>query len=119
MSEVSTKNSSLITKAPSQAASTVKKPATAVQAAKVPTFNDVKAMMTSYTCLSCHNPDRKLVGPAFKDIAKRNYSADKIVQLIHNPKPENWPDYPTPMPPMPQVKREDALKIAAYINSLK
>jgi len=119
MSEVSTKNSSLVTKAPSQAASTVKKPATAVQAAKVPTFNDVKAMMTSYTCLSCHNPDRKLVGPAFKDIAKRNYSADKIVQLIHNPKPENWPDYPTPMPPMPQVKREDALKIAAYINSLK
>lgn len=119
MSGVSTKNSSLVTKAPSQAASTVKKPATAVQAAKVPTFNDVKAMMTSYTCLSCHNPDRKLVGPAFKDIAKRNYSADKIVQLIHNPKPENWPDYPTPMPPMPQVKREDALKIAAYINSLK
>lgn len=120
MSEVSTKNSSLaVAKAPLKPSSAVNKPAVAVQDGKVPTFNDVKAMMTSYTCLSCHNPDRKLVGPAFKDIAKRNYSADKIVQLIHNPKPENWPDYPTPMPPMPQVKREDALKIAAYINSLK
>ena len=119
MSEVSTKNSAIVLKTPAQANTSVKKPEIAVQHVKVPTFNDVKAMMTSYTCLSCHNPDRKLVGPAFKDVAKRNYSAEKIVQLIHNPKPENWPDYPTPMPPMPQVKREDALKIAAYINSLK
>jgi cytochrome c551/c552 len=85
----------------------------------VPTFNDVKAMMASYTCLSCHNPDRKLVGPSFKDIAKRKYSPEKILQLIHNPQPENWPEYPTPMPPMPQVKKEDGLKIAAYINSLR
>lgn len=119
MSEVSTKNSALVLNVPAQAAAPVKKPAAETQPVKVPVFNDVKAMMTSYTCLSCHNPDRKLVGPAFKDIAKRNYNAEKIVQLIHNPKPENWPDYPTPMPPMPQVKREDALKIAAYINSLK
>jgi cytochrome c551/c552 len=89
------------------------------QSEKVPTFNDVKAMMASYTCLSCHNPDRKLVGPSFKDIAKRKYSPEKILQLIHNPQPENWPEYPTPMPPMPQVKKEDGLKIAAYINSLR
>lgn len=118
MSDVSTKNSAVALKTPAQT-NLVKKPVAQTQPVKAPTFNDVKAMMTSYTCLSCHNPDRKLVGPAFKDVAKRNYSAEKIVQLIHNPKPENWPDYPTPMPPMPQVKREDALKIAAYINSLK
>ena len=87
--------------------------------AKPPTFNDVKAMLTSYTCLACHNPEKRVVGPSFTDISKRKYSADKIVQLIHNPQPQNWPDYPTPMPPMPQVKREDGLKIAAYINSLR
>ena len=88
-------------------------------APQIPTYDDVKGMMANYTCLSCHNPDRKLVGPSFRDIAKRKYSAEKILQLIHNPQPENWPEYPTPMPPMPQVKKEDALKIAAYINSLK
>lgn len=126
-SELSTKNSALIPEKTQQstvltqkttAASTVAvvKPA---QYEKVPTFNDVKAMMQSYTCLSCHNPDRKLVGPSFKDISKRNYSPEKILQLIHNPQPENWPQYPTPMPPMPQVKKEDGLKIAAYINSLR
>lgn len=126
-SELSTKNSALIPEKTQQstvlpqkttAANTVAvvKPA---QSEKVPTFNDVKAMMASYTCLSCHNPDRKLVGPSFKDISKRNYSPEKILQLIHNPQPENWPQYPTPMPPMPQVKKEDGLKIAAYINSLR
>ena len=128
MTEVSTKNSAVAVPAKSAASTTTSKGAVssakpsakpASTPAKVPTFTDLKAMLTSYTCLACHSPDKKLVGPAFRDIAKRKYSADKIVQLIHNPQPQNWPDYPTPMPPMPQVKREDGLKIAAYINSLK
>ncbi len=129
MTEVSTKNSAIvITQAPPVTAgvkkTTVITPAkqgaqVLAQVEKVPTYNDVKGMLASYTCLSCHNPDRKIVGPAFKDIAKRKYSPEKILQLIHNPQPENWPEYPTPMPPMPQVKKEDGLKIAAYINSLR
>lgn len=129
MTEVSTKNSAIVIAQATPAVSGVKKTTVATpvkqaaqviaQAEKVPTYNDVKGMLASYTCLSCHNPDRKLVGPAFKDIAKRKYSPEKILQLIHNPQPENWPEYPTPMPPMPQVKKEDGLKIAAYINSLR
>ncbi|MGB4399818.1 MAG: c-type cytochrome [Daejeonella sp.] len=131
MTELSTRNSAAVVSAkpavttPAKTSVTAAKPAVkpeakpAASAAKSPTFNDVKAMLTSYTCLACHSPDKKLVGPAFSEIAKRKYTADKIIQLIHNPQPQNWPDYPTPMPPMPQVKREDGLKIAAYINSLK
>jgi len=129
MTDVSTKNSAIvIAQAPSVTSgvkkTTVAAPAKQVaqvlaQAEKVPTYNDVKGMLASYTCLSCHNPDRKIVGPAFKEVAKRKYSPEKILQLIHNPQPENWPEYPTPMPPMPQVKKEDGLKIAAYINSLR
>ncbi|SDM07309.1 Cytochrome c551/c552 [Daejeonella rubra] len=129
MTEVSTKNSAIVIAQAPAAVGGIKKAAVAApakqvaqvpaQAEKAPTYNDVKGMLASYTCLSCHNPDRKLVGPAFKDIAKRKYSPEKILQLIHNPQPENWPEYPTPMPPMPQVKKEDGLKIAAYINSLR
>ncbi|ACU04409.1 membrane protein [Pedobacter heparinus] len=91
----------------------------AVASAKTPTYNEVKGLLASYTCLACHNPVKKQVGPAFADVAKRNYSNEKILQLIHNPKPENWPGYATEMPPMPQVSKADGLKIAAYINSLK
>jgi cytochrome c551/c552 len=129
MTEVSTKNSAIVIEQALPVGSGVKKATVAApakqaaqviaQVEKVPTYNDVKGLLASYTCLSCHNPDRKIVGPAFKDIAKRKYSPEKILQLIHNPQPENWPEYPTPMPPMPQVKKEDGLKIAAYINSLR
>lgn len=87
--------------------------------AKAPTYAEVKGLLANYTCLACHNPVKKQIGPAFTDIAKRKYSNEKILQLIHNPKPENWPGYATEMPPMPQVSKADGLKIAAYINSLK
>lgn len=88
-------------------------------AAKAPTYTEVKGLLANYTCLACHNPTKKQIGPSFAEIAKRNYSNEKILQLIHNPKPENWPGYATEMPPMPQVTKADGLKIAAYINSLK
>jgi len=85
---------------------------------QVLTFEQVKPLLTKNNCLACHNAEKRQVGPAYKDVAKRKYSNEKIVQLIHNPQPQNWPDYATEMPPMPQVPRADALKIAAWINSL-
>lgn len=88
-------------------------------AAKVYTYEEVKPLLAKYTCAACHNADKKQVGPSFREIAKRHYSNDMITKLIANPKPENWPGYATEMPPMPQVPRADALKIASYINSLK
>jgi cytochrome c551/c552 len=84
-----------------------------------PTFATMKPLLQKHTCLACHTEDKKVVGPSFKEIAKRKYSNEKIVELIYNPKPENWPDYATPMAPMPQVPKNDALKIAAYINGLR
>lgn len=125
LNEVSTRNSAQVPKAtpapPAKkpVASTATKPAAPkpapATAAKAPTYDDVKALLLSNTCLSCHNPTKKQVGPSFTDIAKRKYTNEKIVQLIHNPQPQNWPDYAVEMPPMPQVSRVDALKIAAYL----
>lgn len=85
---------------------------------KAPTYEEVKGILAENSCLACHSADKKQVGPAYREVAKRNYSNERIVDLIHNPEPQNWPDYATPMPPMPQVSRDDALKIAAWINSL-
>ncbi|HZG24968.1 MAG TPA: c-type cytochrome, partial [Chitinophagaceae bacterium] len=94
------------------------KPATATAKTKAPTYDEVKDLLQKNTCLACHNPDTRQVGPAYKDVAKRKYTVDQIIQLIHNPKPENWPDYSTPMPPMPQVPKDEARKIAEWIRSL-
>jgi cytochrome c551/c552 len=98
-------------------------PANKKKAAIVPiktmTYEQVKPLLAKNTCAACHNPEKKQVGPAFREVAKRNYSIDKIVNLIYNPQPQNWPGYATEMPPMPQVPKEEARKIAAWINSLK
>ncbi|WP_407654485.1 c-type cytochrome [Catalinimonas niigatensis] len=83
-----------------------------------PTFAEIEPLLANNTCTACHNADSRQVGPGFKEIAKRKYSNEEIVDLIYNPKPENWPDYATEMPPMPQVPKDEALKIAAWINSL-
>lgn len=121
VSALSTKNSAnkpatTATKvADAKAASTAATPATA----KPLTYEQVKPLLNKYTCSSCHNPDKKQVGPGFKEVAKRNYSVAKILALIKNPKPENWLGYATPMPPFPQVPQADAVKIATWINSLK
>jgi cytochrome c551/c552 len=85
---------------------------------EVPTLETINSILARNTCSACHNPTTRQVGPSFEEIAKRNYENEQIVELIHTPKPENWPDYSTPMPPMPHVPTEDALKIAIWINSL-
>ena len=78
---------------------------------------DMNALMSKYTCIACHRPNQRLVGPAYADVAKKNYSNEKIVDLIYNPVPANWPGYP-PMVAMKQVPKEDAMKLAVWINSL-
>jgi len=127
MSEVSTKNSAAAPAAPAPAKKTVpakkaaetKTPATTAATAKAPTFKEVEGLLTKNTCLACHNQTKRQIGPPFAEIAKRKYSPEKIFQLIHNPQPQNWPGYSTEMPPMPQVTKAEALKIAGWINSLK
>jgi cytochrome c len=76
-----------------------------------------QALADKHGCLACHNADIKIVGPAYKDVAKKGYSADQIIALVKAPKPENWPGY-MPMPPMPQVPAEDVKQIADWINGL-
>ncbi|WP_109672741.1 c-type cytochrome [Dyadobacter jejuensis] len=79
--------------------------------------DDIQKLLQQYACLACHKADARLVGPAYTDVAKKKYTNPQIVELIYNPKPANWPGYP-PMAPMKNVPEKDALKIAAWINSL-
>lgn len=121
MSDLSTRNSAKEAAAKVAAAKAVPakvKTATTPKAVVAPSYEEVKPLLAKYTCLACHNANKRQVGPAFVDVAKRNYSNEKIVDLIYNPQPQNWSGYATEMAPMPNVPRKDALKIAAWINSL-
>lgn len=78
---------------------------------------EVAELMEKNTCSVCHKVEERLVGPAWVEIAKKGYTIDEIVELVHNPKPEHWPDYP-PMAPLTFVTKEDISKIGTWINSL-
>lgn len=78
---------------------------------------EMNALMSKYICIACHRPNQRLVGPAYSEVAKKNYTNEKIVELIYNPVPANWPGYPA-MAAMKQVPKEDAMKLAVWINSL-
>jgi cytochrome c551/c552 len=79
----------------------------------------ITGLLKKHTCSACHAKDSKLIGPAFTEIAKRNYSNQKILELVYKPNPQNWPDFATEMAPMSHVPKADVLKIAGWINSLR
>lgn len=82
-------------------------------------YASVQPLLQKYTCLTCHNPNVKVIGPAYKDVAAKKYSVAKIVTLIQKPNPANWPGYPTRMPSMAHVPKSDLTKIAQWIKSLE
>jgi cytochrome c len=80
-----------------------------------------QALAQKNACMSCHGVDKKIVGPAFKEIAKK-YAGDKEAQakLVAKVKTGGkgvWGQIP--MPPNPNLKQEDAEKIVAWLLSLK
>lgn len=80
-----------------------------------------QALATSKNCMACHSVDKKLVGPAFKDIAKK-YAGDKsaeakIADKIVKGGSGAWG--PIPMPANPQVSEADAKKLAAWVLATK
>ncbi|MCF0065355.1 hypothetical protein MUK70_24700 [Dyadobacter chenwenxiniae] len=91
--------------------------AAAAPAKRKPVPADVSALLNKHACLACHQPYDKVIGPAYAEVAKKKYTSDQIVELVHNPKPEHWPGYP-PMAPMAHVPKADIVVIANWINSL-
>lgn len=117
-SDLSTKRKAA-TKSPAPNKSVAASSSKAGSTSKVATYAEIEPLLVQNTCTACHQTNKRQVGPAFADIAKRKYSNERIVQLIYNPEPKNWPEHETPMAPMPQVPKDEALKIAGWINSLR
>ncbi len=80
-----------------------------------------QALAQKNACLSCHGIDKKIVGPAFKEVAKKyagdNEAAARLVAKVKTGGKGVWG--PVPMPPNPNVSPEDAAKIVAWVLSLK
>ena len=79
----------------------------------------VQPLLQKYTCLACHHPSNKVIGPPYNQIAAKKYSVAQMVQLIQKPNPANWPGYDTKMPPMGHVPANELTQIAQWIKSLE
>jgi len=72
-------------------------------------------------CMACHAIDKKLVGPAYKDVAAKyagdKTAVDKLAAKIQKGGSGVWG--PVPMPANTQVNEAEAKKLAAWVLTLK
>jgi cytochrome c len=72
-------------------------------------------------CMACHAVDKKLVGPAYKDVAAKyagqKDAADKLSQKIQKGGVGVWGQIP--MPANPQVSDAEAKQLANWVLSVK
>jgi cytochrome c len=82
---------------------------------------DAQALLKEKACLSCHTVDKKLVGPAYKEVAAK-YKSRKdgeayLVKKIKEGSTGVWG--PIPMPPNGTVSDGEAKTLAKYILTVK
>ena len=81
---------------------------------------DVQALLGANGCLGCHSVDKKIVGPAFRDVAAK-YKSDpqatsKVAARIRSGGSGTWG--PAPMPPMAGLSDVQATALATYVLAL-
>jgi cytochrome c len=78
-----------------------------------------EALAKAKNCMACHSVDKKIVGPAYKDVAKKYTAKDeaKLVEKVLKGGKGSWGE--VPMPPNTTVKPEEATKLVKWILSLK
>ena len=79
------------------------------------------ALANKKNCMACHQVDKKLVGPAYKDVAAK-YAGDKdadtkLATKIMKGGSGVWG--PVPMPANPQVSEAEAKQLAAWVLTQK
>ncbi len=80
-----------------------------------------EALAKAKNCMACHSIDKKLVGPAYKDVAAKyagqKDAADKLAAKVIKGGVGVWGQIP--MPANAQVNEAEAKKLVAWVLSLK
>lgn len=80
-----------------------------------------EALLKKNNCMACHAVETKLVGPSYKDVAKKyrgqGDATDKLAKKIRAGGAGAWGAMP--MPAHPQISEVEAKKLATYVLSLK
>jgi cytochrome c len=80
-----------------------------------------QALATAKNCMSCHALDKKLVGPAFKDVAAKyagdKTATDKLVVKVMQGGAGVWGS--VPMSANPQVTEDEAKQLVTWVLAQK
>ena len=78
---------------------------------------DAASLIAANTCIACHAVDKKVVGPAFREIAVRYAGKpDALTTVAQNIRAGGGGKWgPTPMPPFQQINNADAQTLARYV----
>ena len=78
-----------------------------------------EALAKKHNCTACHAVDKKLVGPAYKDVAKKYKGQNVAAQLEQKVKKGGQGVWgPVPMPPNGAVPEGDIKKLVDWILKL-
>ena len=78
-----------------------------------------EALAKKHNCLACHTVDKKLVGPSYKEIAKKYKGQNVAAQLEQKVKKGGQGVWgPVPMPPNAAVPDADIKKLVDWIVKL-
>ena len=91
------------------------------EAAPVVAKKDGKALIEGSDCRTCHKDDTKLIGPAYKDVAKKYPNTPENIKTLAEKVMKggqgNWGEIP--MAGHPNLSMEDASAMVEYILSMK
>lgn len=79
-----------------------------------------QALAQKKNCMACHAIEKKVVGPAYKDVAKKYAGQDVATKLANKVKQGGsgvWGAIP--MPANPQVSDAEAKQLVTWVLSLK
>lgn len=80
-----------------------------------------EALAKAKNCFACHSVDKKIVGPAYKDVAAKyagqRDAETKLTEKVVRGGKGSWGE--VPMPPNTTVKPDEARKLVKWILSLK
>ncbi len=95
--------------------------ALALSAVALPPAMADEALAKAKNCMACHAVANKLVGPAYKDVAKKyagdKAAADRLAAKVIKGGSGVWGA--VPMPANPQVSEAEAKKLVAWVLSQK
>lgn len=93
----------------------------AVMFAMMQSVNASEASLKKNNCMACHQVERKVVGPSYKEIAAKYRgqadAADYLAKKIRAGGKGVWG--PMPMPAQPHVSEAEAKELAQYLLNLK